>query len=226
MEKQRSRNLICKNSIRNLFTANKDSWIKSFASGLSQDKNGNFLPWMTYEAIDYIKKNLSATHTIFEFGCGTSTIFYANHAKSVISLETNKKWFELITKKIAKLNSSQSSFKFEKSPISLVDNIFIKNNVMIMLLENGQLNDNYTKILSFFNQKFDWIIIDSLKRYECSLMAIKNICNNGTIILDDSQRSSYKKIYDFFVENHYKYQEFWGIAPGQIKIKNTTFFAK
>ena len=46
------------------------------------------------------------------------------------------------------------------------------------------------------------------------------------LILDDSQRKGYKKIFDFFEENGFKKQDFVGIAPGQLKLKNTTVFTK
>lgn len=226
MEKQKSKNLTYNNSIQALLAMNRQSWIRSFSSGLSQDENGNFIPWMTYEAIKNLKEILTTKDSIFEFGCGTSTIFFAQNTKLVISIETNRNWFEIICKKIRTLKLTKIEFKISDSFKKLYDDIFIYGNVIILLLENGQNNNLYQKTVNQFNKKFDYVIIDSLKRLECCHESISNIKDNGIIILDDSQRNSYKKIYDFFNKNGYKFTEFWGIAPGQIKIKNTTFFKK
>lgn len=44
-------------SVKNLFWQHKKSWEESMKNGLSQDENGNYVPWMTYEAIDFLKNN-------------------------------------------------------------------------------------------------------------------------------------------------------------------------
>ena len=55
-------------SIKNLFWQHKKSWEESMKNGLSQDENGNYVPWMTYEAIDFLKKILyDSNHLIKKF---------------------------------------------------------------------------------------------------------------------------------------------------------------
>ena len=63
------------------FEENKAGWKKSFFDGFSQDENSAPLPWMTYPFIDFIPSKLNRNTTIFEFGCGSSTLFFAKKVK-------------------------------------------------------------------------------------------------------------------------------------------------
>jgi SAM-dependent methyltransferase len=194
-----------KSIVKEQFEKNKAGWEKSFFYGFSQDENGDAVPWMTYPAIEFLKNNLNKNHEIFEFGCGASTLFFSGIVKKVVGLETNKRWLGITQKMLA-----------EKS----------RNNVVITLMEDGLENDNYQNFAKNCGQKFDFIIIDSLKRFECAKNVIDALKPDGILILDDSERKNYKKIFEFFAEKNFQKQDFFGIAPGQLRIKNTTFFFK
>jgi SAM-dependent methyltransferase len=194
-----------KSIVKEQFEKNKTGWEKSFFYGFSQDENGDALPWMTYPAIEFLKNNLNKNHEIFEFGCGASTLFFSGIVKKVVGLETNKIWLGITQKLLA-----------EKS----------RNNVVITLMIDGLENENYQNFAKNCGQKFDFIIIDSLKRFECAKNVIDALKPNGILILDDSERKNYKKIFEFFAENNFQKQDFFGIAPGQLRIKNTTIFFK
>ncbi len=193
-----------KQLVRQQFEENKAGWKNSFLEGFSQDQNGNPLPWMTYPAIDFLQKNTTKNQNIFEFGCGASTIFFSKLAKKVIGLETNKRWLEIISKKLPQ--NCQ--------------------NVEIHLMEDGLQNSLYENFPNNFSEKFDLIIIDSLKRFDCAKNAIQALKPEGAIILDDSERKNYQKIFNFFADQGFQKQDFFGIAPAQLRIKNTTIFRK
>lgn len=183
----------------------KEGWIKSFCNSFSQDEYGNSLPWMTYPFIEFISDKLNKSHKIFEFGFGASTLFFAKKVRKVVAIESNAMWFQMMQIKI----KDQS-----------IDNI------EIILMEDALLNLKYEKSAVDYNEKFDFIFIDSLKRFECAKNSIAALKKEGMLILDDSQRKGYKKIFNFFEEQGFKKQDFVGIAPGQLKLKNTTVFTK
>ena len=199
-----------KSIVRDQFEQNKIGWKKSLLEGFSQDDDGNFVPWMTYPAIEFLKNNLKPEHEIFEFGCGASTLFFSKRVKKVVGLETNPRWLGIINEKLQESLVTPSH-----------DGV---HNVKINLLEDGLTNPAYENFAKNCGQKFDFIIIDSLKRFECAKNVIDALKPNGTIILDDSERKNYKKIFDFFTEKGFQQTNFFGIAPGQLRIKNTTFF--
>lgn len=185
------------------FEQNKIGWKRSFLEGFSQDENGFPLPWMSYSAIEFLQRSLNKDQEVFEFGAGSSTLFFAKKVKKVTTIETSHKWLEIIQQKLLQQ-------KIE--------------NVEITLMADGLINSLYENFAKNCGRKFDFIIIDSLKRFECAKNSIEALKTGGTIILDDSERKNYQKIFDFFARKNFQKQDFFGIAPGQLRIKNTTFF--
>jgi SAM-dependent methyltransferase len=196
--------------LKEQFKKNKLGWKKSFIEGFSQDENGAALPWMTYPAIEFLKKNLTKNHQVFEFGCGASTLFFAERVKEVVGLETDARWAEIVGATLVADRGMAQGHPLQ--------------NVKINLMPDGLTNISYENFPKNSGKKFDFIIIDSLKRFECAKNAIDALKPDGRIILDDSERKNYKKIFDFFAEKNFTKQDFFGIAPGQIRIKNTTIF--
>ncbi len=168
-----------------------------------RDEAGNPVPWMTYPAIDFLKKNLNKNHEIFEFGCGSSTLFFAERVKQVTGIETREKWFAML------------NIKLQQAQL---------DNVELSLMEDGLTNDLYQTFAKNSEKKFDFIIVDSIKRFLSATNSIDALKLGGSIILDDSERDNYKKIFDFFAEKNFTRQDFPGVAPMQTREKNTTIF--
>jgi len=209
--------------IKKQFYQHKISWINSFYKGLSVDENSNFIPWYCYEAINFLTNNLPKNISIFEFGCGSSTLFYLQKGCNIISLETNKIWFDLVIKLINQ--QIKSDFK-----IIHQDNFYKNQNIEIYLMEDGLTNDKYENFCQDISLKkqilFDYIVIDSLKRYLSCKNSLQVLKPFGTIILDDSQRKNYHKIFELMKEKNFMVKNFTSISPAQLKIKTTSFFSK
>lgn len=127
-------------------------------------KNGEEIPWYTYPAIEYLENIDFSEKIIFEYGSGNSSLYWQNSAKEVISVEHDKLWF----KKINNKGNRQT-------------------NQTILLRGN---NESYENSIAEINKKFDVIIIDGIRRVECSKM-IGNYLNYEStegfmIILDNS----------------------------------------
>ena len=65
-------------------------------TGITRD-GSEFLPWFTYPAIEILKGWDLNRKTVLEFGSGYSTLFWANRAKSVLSIEHNQEWHSRIS---------------------------------------------------------------------------------------------------------------------------------
>lgn len=79
---------------------NSIGWFIAFDEKQAVDANGEPLPWVTYSFIDFIRDRITKKLNIFEYGSGSSTAFYAKRAASVTSVEHDKDWFDLVSKKI------------------------------------------------------------------------------------------------------------------------------
>lgn len=189
--------------IKTQYQKNKIGWKKSFLDSFPQNDSGEFLPWMTYNFIEFISEKLNKNHEIFEYGLGSSTFFFAKKVKKVTVLESNKSW----------LLHMQIKLKNENL-----------NNVEAILMTDALENVEYENYIKNSGKKYDIIIVDSLKRFECVKNSFEFLKKDGMLIVDDFERKSYKKISDFLEEKGFKRLDFIGIAPGGFKIKNTAVF--
>ncbi len=161
-----------------------------------------FLPWITYPAIDFLRNRLHPEHDIFEFGGGASTIFFAQHASSVISIEHDPVWHKLIIDKLLE-------YKLKKKARVILSH-----------------PETFESAIEPYQNRFDFILIDSMKRFLCAQKAIHAIKAGGSIILDDSERKNYRKIFEFMEKSGFSRSDFYGEVPGGPRPKNTTLFTK
>lgn len=143
----------------------KNLWILSIEYGQFKtmdngcvDKNGELIPWYTYPAIEYIKQLDFSDKTVFEFGSGNSTIFWAKRCRKAISIEDNPEWYDKMSPRLTA-------------------------NIEYKLLVSKQ---EYTDSINTYSEGFDIIIIDGNHRYECAVEALKKLNSDGIIILDNS----------------------------------------
>lgn len=175
-------------------------WFDAYETKSAIDENGKAIAWVTYSFIDFIKERVNKQHDVFEFGSGNSTIFYAEMARSVYSVEHDKAWFE----KSSKINLSNV------------------NMIQCDLVPGGE----YCKSAATTDKKFHIIIVDGRDRVNCCKQAIQSLTEDGVVVLDDSERAEYAPAHIFLKENGFKHLPFTGMAPGVIISKCTSIFYK
>ena|SRR5690554_1347836 len=52
------------------------------------------IPWLTYSFIDFLENRLNKEQSVFEFGSGNSTRYFAKKVNHISSLEHDKAWYE------------------------------------------------------------------------------------------------------------------------------------
>jgi len=123
------------------------------------NSNREPIPWITYPALEFLLQFDYFGSSVFEYGSGNSTLFWSGKAKDVISVETDKDWFEFISRS-----------KPDNASIYLHDNI-----------------DDFINLILKFDRLFDVIIIDSIKyRYAVIDNALIKLKPGGIIIFDNS----------------------------------------
>ncbi len=61
-------------------------WLRALRDGRPIDANGQPLPWLTYPCIDFLRSLDLRDKSVFEWGCGHSTLFFAERANRVVSI--------------------------------------------------------------------------------------------------------------------------------------------
>lgn len=173
-------------------------WFDAYQTQSAIDEYGDPIPWVTYSFIDFIGDRLNKKHDVFEFGSGNSTQFYAERARSVISVEHDRDWFE---------RSSKLDFR----------------NVEVIHCEL-QPGGEYSQSAKRTGGQFHVIIVDGRDRVNCCKAALEALTDDGVIVLDDSERTKYEPAVRFFEAHGFKHLPFTGMAPGVIISKCTSVF--
>jgi hypothetical protein len=69
-------------------------WWRSFRQGRCIDAAGEPIPWLTYPAIDFLSQLDYSDKDVFEFGSGSSTLFWAARARRIVSVEHDRAWYD------------------------------------------------------------------------------------------------------------------------------------
>ncbi|RRB02047.1 class I SAM-dependent methyltransferase [Larkinella rosea] len=131
---------------------------KSAANWQSIDKDANPIPWYSYPAIEFIKQLDLSNKTVFEYGSGNSTLFWASRCMRVVAVEDDPKWFDTIKSKLPP-------------------------NVEYLMAAD---KETYLNAIGNYADPFDIIIIDGSHRLECTQAALNRLSPTGFFILDNS----------------------------------------
>jgi len=134
------------------------------------------VPWFSYAATDFLDTFLERHMTAFEYGSGGSTVFLAKRIKSVISVEDNPTWSDLVSRRLKDNGLTNVTLKLHRFDV--------KNPV-------GFDTSDYLRALP--DEKFEVIIIDASEelcpdRPICFRHAEERVKPGGIIVLDDSWR--------------------------------------
>lgn len=162
-------------------------WFKSFKTKTPIDRDGKPIPWMTYSAISFLERRINSNLTVFEYGCGNSTFWWARRVKNIVSCEHDMSWHEKI-KELIPVNAELYHINLE-------------------------YNGKYSKFISKYNQVFDIIVIDGRDRVNCAKNSLSALKENGVIIWDNSDRDCYEEGYIYLLNSGYKKIDFEGMGP-------------
>lgn len=165
----------------------KTGWFKSRETSLAQTREGDPLPWLTYASIQFLEPRIHADFHVFEFGCGQSTLWWANRVSRVMSCEHDLKWAERFYKIVPK------NVRLIHVPLDI--------------------NGKYCLAAA---QASGWphiIVIDGRDRINCAIQSAKCLDIYGVIIWDNTERERYAPGKKWLSERGFRELEFWGLGP-------------
>ena len=145
-------------------------------------------PKYTLPVIEYLDNLDLTTKHVFEFGCGGSTLWWADRCDTITAVDTSQEWLQEIRKqtppgKVTLLLRSKTA-----APWSITEK-------------------NMTR------QLFDVILIDgAFSRYEAAQAALQHLAPGGVILLDDADW--YVRTSELLRSNNLIQVDFHGPKPG------------
>jgi hypothetical protein len=145
-------------------------------------------PWVTFEASRRIEAMLTHSSRIFEYGSGGSTLFLARRAASVVSVENDRAWFDVVRAAVRDLPSVELLLVPGESATVEDDGLYRSNSASYGHLSFGA----YVRTIDRFpDGHFDLLLIDGRARPAAFFRGQKKVRVGGLIVLDDSDRSGY-----------------------------------
>jgi hypothetical protein len=160
--------------------------------------DGSPLPWMNYAMIMFLEERLKPEMSIFEYGSGNSTLFFASRVKLVVSVEKDAGWHGHVA---------------ESMP----------ENVNLILCQPFS-KEAYLKVIGEQGQAFDVVIVDAEERGACLVDAPNWITSKGVVILDDASEAAYGKDMEAIMAQGFRRLIFEGLKPGGFNAYRTAIF--
>lgn len=119
------------------------------------------LPWLSYDAIRIIEKILDPGKRVLEFGSGMSTLWLAERCGFLVSIEHDRKWYKTVAKQLSRHDFSNVAYQLRSW-------------------------EDYENLNGESDLKFDFVLVDGVKRLQCVRTALGKLASGGFIYLDDS----------------------------------------
>lgn len=205
-------------------------WKKSFEENASSVKDEQ--PWITFEAIDYLKNNIHLDSKVFEYGGGGSTLFFVKRSKEVVTVEHNKEWFSILSNIMKKKEYKNWKGDFiEAQTGNYIENPDKANPDHYSSDDEDSKHQHYYNYASaidrFTDNYFDVILIDGRSRSSCIKHALPKLKSGGLLVLDNSDREYYTTFFkEKLSSNFSKIIENVGPSPYSREFTKTTIWKK
>ena len=162
-----------------------NGWFRSFKEKEAIDAQGKPVAWYTYGMLHFLEPRLKKEFTVFEYGTGNSTRWYASRVKEVVCVEDDAEW-------VAKIKPT------------------LPANASLELIQDKAA---YVGALAATERQFDIVVIDAKHRNECAEVAAAGLKPGGVIIYDNTNRDSMKPGQATLLAQGFRQLRFHGMVP-------------
>jgi predicted O-methyltransferase YrrM len=143
----------------------------NIAQRLTRDASSS--PWMVPAAVSYLGRVIERDWTVFEFGSGASTAWYAGRAGRVTSLEHDSDWHAEVERRLRA--SRHDNWDLRLRPIS----------------------DFPSAVRELPDETLDLVVVDGddgddTDRVDCIRASLSKVRPGGLLVLDDSDNPRYR----------------------------------
>ena len=155
---------------------------------------------MNYALIRFLQQRLNPSLTLFEYGSGYSTLFFARLVDQVVSVEADRDWFEDLR---------------PKCPPNVT-----------LVYQPFEPDATYCQLVSRDGPQHDIVVIDGSDRMRCAAHASDGLRPGGVIILDDMQRDANLEAANHLHQTGFRRIDFEGPKPGGVSSEQASVFYK
>ncbi len=190
-------------------------WMRSARARRPLDRSGLSQPWLTMPAVAFLDERLRADLTLFEYGSGGSTAWYARRVKQITAVEHDRHWYDIVR---GDLPANASVRYFGAEPVG----DFLK----LVFRPLGAPLEYANSILAVVEGDYpDVVIVDGIDRLNCIAVVADTAPNSTVIVVDNLEYTvELAPAIDLLRERGFRYLGFCGLAPGELRLSNTGIF--
>ena len=173
-------------------------WLRAWWNGRPLDASGEPIPWISYPAIDFLSQFDFSNASVFEWGSGFSTLWWAERCMSITSVESNERWVPYIRDLLPEgVELVVTPHDVEAEIAALVGCRVTEHDVIVI--------DNHGPF-----------------RWRCADAAVSRLAPGGFIILDNSDQCL--KACQVLRSKSLSQIDFAGFSPGNGYAQTTSIF--
>lgn len=172
--------------LSDLYGLIENGWLRSYQEQRCVDKQGRPIPWYTYCAIHFLEGRLQSGMRVFEYGCGNSTLWYAERVACVDSVDNDAEW-------AGKINGVCPSHA--------------------CVVRTPGTDEAYVRQVAASGRRYDVVAVDGRNRVACARFAVEWLSEAGVMVFDDAQRPRYAPAFAFLAERGFRRIDFHGVVP-------------
>jgi len=199
-------------------------WFRSLLPGHSPVLDG--LPWMNFRAIRWLKSYLKPDMGAFEYGAGGSTIFVARRVKSLVSIEHDPDWYELVSRALRERGISNCDLRLvpaEPRPSTKSVGYGPTSYTSRNPSAEGYSFEAYVRTIDAWpDRSLDFVIVDGYARFSSVARAIPKVKPGGYLLFDDADLRKYREAVAFLDE--FPRTEFVGVTPFHWMLRQTSIW--
>jgi FkbM family methyltransferase len=205
------------------------AWIESLQTGANSLADRR--PWINFDAAAALHERVNSSSRVFEYGCGGSTLFFADRVGELVSVEHDPGWFKQVQEKMCERTDYRwVPHLVPPTPIGVVSSLppsdpdaYASTDINYSDLS---FRDYAASIDAYEDNSFDLVLIDGRARPSCFKHAIHKVKFGGTIILDNAERPQYAYVEEAAQALGFEVEEFWGPGPYNLYFWRTLLLRK
>jgi predicted O-methyltransferase YrrM len=130
-------------------------------------------PWLTRQANEMLASLILPTDVGLEFGSGRSTVWLANRARRLTSVEHDQTWHTAVSRQLVERDIRNVDYLFRAQDAE----------------ESNADLSGYVRVADAWpKESIDFALVDGIYRVDCAHAVLDLLAPGGLLILDDAQR--------------------------------------
>lgn len=182
-------------------------------TSLALDDGAREEPWFTFDALRWLDAHVTVNDSVFEWGSGGSTLYFARRARRVVSVEYDPTWYSRVAREVRARNLANVELLFvppEARAAGGDAGAFASTGTQF----EGLSFERYARVIERYPEaSFDLVVVDGRARTDCLALGLPRTRPGGFVLVDNSEREPTAAALEALTARGVEVTHFAGPAP-------------